>query len=311
MPLLSAIYTHPPLNLTPTFDPENTDYYTNVPHDILSVRVWGVAMSCSCEARAFNNPATYTLGVGVNRITLLSVDVTHSMPWVISSYTLHIARLGHRRMVTENDETPIVCSLKQNCKLKFLETEDCGLQKEDGIKWNDVDRTTSPLCQTGSDIQGRWLIPCESCSSSDSCNWQQAKWQPYSCQYAKITFQDAQNVLPGKREGLTNILRVMKGLGAGFHQAVDGVHNLSLSQSQVKPTTFASKLRLHVGHQAKEHPETSVRAPPLQQTYLPLYPQPPSPHLFILFPILPQGKEEKALAITRQSLRNFVSTENE
>ncbi|PIK58816.1 putative cadherin-like and PC-esterase domain-containing protein 1 isoform X2 [Apostichopus japonicus] len=305
MPLLSAIYTHPPLNLTPTFDPENTDYYTNVPHDILSVRVWGVAMSCSCEARAFNK-----FGMSI---------------------------LGHQRWSQRYDETPIVCSLKQNCKLKFLETEDCGLQREVDIKWDDVDRTTSPLCQTGSDIQGRWLIPCESCSSSDSCNWQQAKWQPYSCQYAKITFQDAQNCLAGKkilfigdstnrgimyylmqringslhqwdkthqiksysnlnenrtvatfayypqfwlpsddrpafdatvhdivqhsqpledgsntilvvggvhwlapqhlklmedalmREGLTNILRVMKGLGAGFHQAVDGVHNLSLA----------------------------------------------------------------------------------
>lgn len=52
MPLLSAIYTDPPVNFTPTFDPETTDYYANVPHNLHSVRVWGVAMSCRCEARS-------------------------------------------------------------------------------------------------------------------------------------------------------------------------------------------------------------------------------------------------------------------
>lgn len=52
MPLLSAIYTDPPVNFTPTFDPETTDYYANVPHNLHSIRVWGVAMSCRCEARS-------------------------------------------------------------------------------------------------------------------------------------------------------------------------------------------------------------------------------------------------------------------
>ena len=37
-------------------------------------------------------PSNYTLGVGSNKMSLHVVDVTHTEPWIINSYNVHITR---------------------------------------------------------------------------------------------------------------------------------------------------------------------------------------------------------------------------
>lgn len=60
-------------------------------------------------------PTNYTLGVGTNKITLAVVDVSHTEPWVINTYTIYITRRG----LADNEppfrphEPHQVCSLKQ------------------------------------------------------------------------------------------------------------------------------------------------------------------------------------------------------
>ena len=46
-----TLFSEPPLNFTPMFNKETTDYYATVPHDVLLIKVWGFAKSCNCEAR--------------------------------------------------------------------------------------------------------------------------------------------------------------------------------------------------------------------------------------------------------------------
>ena len=48
---ITGIYTEPPMNITPPFQPHVTDYYVTVPYDLFLIKVWSFASSCSCEAR--------------------------------------------------------------------------------------------------------------------------------------------------------------------------------------------------------------------------------------------------------------------
>ena len=41
----------------------------------------------------YSRPGTFTLGLGVNTIHILLVDMTHTEPWVLITVTLHITRL--------------------------------------------------------------------------------------------------------------------------------------------------------------------------------------------------------------------------
>ena len=60
-------------------------------------------------------PSNYTLGLGQNRISIQVVDVTHTEPWVINTYTLYI----HRASRTDSDgeidlkQPHQICSLTQ------------------------------------------------------------------------------------------------------------------------------------------------------------------------------------------------------
>ena len=63
-----------------------------------------------------HRPSNYTLGVGENRINMLVVDITHSEPWVINSYTVNV----YRQSLGEDEEEDFapgqlhqVCSLVQ------------------------------------------------------------------------------------------------------------------------------------------------------------------------------------------------------
>lgn len=62
-----------------------------------------------------NRSTNYTLGVGENRISFLVVDISHTEPWVINTYTLVIHRLAitHGELPFDPTFPHQVCSLHQ------------------------------------------------------------------------------------------------------------------------------------------------------------------------------------------------------
>ncbi|XP_070558831.1 cadherin-like and PC-esterase domain-containing protein 1 [Ptychodera flava] len=353
MPYLVGLYMDPDINLSPTFDAIVTNYHVTVPYDTVLIKVWAFAASCDCEARlddkyGSSRPANYSLGIGENRVSMHVVDVTHSEPWVINTYTVHV----YRKKLSEDDGifSPEmqyqVCSLIQECDLRVFPKEPCGLNLVSGITWNQFQSAVAklPPCHSG-DAPGHWVLPCSDCERRSTCLWKLADWYPHKCRHVKMPRQNLRQCLASKkvlfigdstnrgmmyylmeqvngtlmqwdkthnikvytnvnnnqtlvsfayypqfwlpanqrpvfdkalyqllrktlplenntntvlivggvhwlathhlnviqqslqREGLTGIKKVMKGLGAGFHQPVDGVHCLSLKEQ--------SKLLLH------------------------------------------------------------------
>lgn len=207
MPYLLNIYSEPSLNLTPTFTPLTVEYTTKVPYEQLLVTVWAFSQNCQSEARLDDKfgpsqPANYTLGLGDNKLTFLIVDIRHTEPWVINSYNLII----HRASPTD-DESPFafsqpheICGLKQECELRLVPGDPCGLQRESSRNWTDVvtSKAALPLCQRG-DAGGRWILPCTSCSDRNSCFWHEAMWSPYDCQHEHVLQPALAECLAGKK----------------------------------------------------------------------------------------------------------------
>ncbi|XP_076333251.1 cadherin-like and PC-esterase domain-containing protein 1 isoform X2 [Tachypleus tridentatus] len=195
MPYIGQIRMSPLLIITPAFSPLVTDYVANVSYDQLLVKVWAFGQNCQTEVRIDDKygpsrPTNYTLGVGPNRISFLVVDISHTEPWVVNTYTLLVYRLS----VTYN-EPPFspdlphqVCSLKQECDLQVFPNEPCGIQKERHANWIAYMENAAvlPPCGEG-DAPGRWVLPCGSCANQHSCFWREAVWNPYRCRYPLLS----------------------------------------------------------------------------------------------------------------------------
>ncbi|XP_072174301.1 cadherin-like and PC-esterase domain-containing protein 1 [Diadema setosum] len=204
VPYLASLSTFPALNLT--FEPGTTEYHSSVPYGQVVLQVGAFARSCDCEARledkyGVSRPANFTLGLGHNRINILVVDMTHSEPWVLNTYTLHIHRAPRSNpSLLATDQEHEVCTLVQDCELKFLPTYSCGLQKLHGIRWGEVvsKATSLPLCHNGF-APGQWLVPCAQCSDNESCDWERARWQPHGCRHGELTGSEVRQCLAGKK----------------------------------------------------------------------------------------------------------------
>ncbi|XP_023235380.1 uncharacterized protein LOC111634775 [Centruroides sculpturatus] len=119
-PYISDIQTLPYLEFHPPFSPYYTDYVANVTYDQLILRISASCQFCRCEVRLDekDGPASatnYTLGVGENKIYLLVIDISHSKPWLVSTYTLTVYRLPlvHGEAPFDPSESHQVCSLIQ------------------------------------------------------------------------------------------------------------------------------------------------------------------------------------------------------
>ncbi|KAK1790393.1 hypothetical protein P4O66_014294, partial [Electrophorus voltai] len=95
-PHLRQIYTDPPLLLTPPFKPWVKEYHSEVPFDIITIRIRPEPTSMHCRVRLddHNGPrmANYPIGLGNSRINILVMDESGMEPVVITIYTLHIFR---------------------------------------------------------------------------------------------------------------------------------------------------------------------------------------------------------------------------
>uniref|UniRef100_T1JPJ4 Cadherin-like beta sandwich domain-containing protein n=1 Tax=Strigamia maritima TaxID=126957 RepID=T1JPJ4_STRMM len=208
MPYLLNIFSQPKLNLTPPFSPLVVEFTAKVPYDQLMVTVWAFAQNCQSEARLDDKfgpsqSANYTLGLGENRITFVIVDIRHTEPWVINSYSIVVERAAptDNEPIFDANRKHQVCALKQDCDLRLVANDPCGIQKDDGIKkWSDYEKVAAdlPVCDRG-DALGRWLLPCTACSDRSSCFWRQAFWAPFECQHPFISQSILAQCLAGKK----------------------------------------------------------------------------------------------------------------
>ncbi|RWS14447.1 cadherin-like and PC-esterase domain-containing protein 1, partial [Dinothrombium tinctorium] len=207
LPYLSSIETKPKLNLTPPFSPQINQYFANVSYDQLLITIFAKTENCQSEVRIDDKfgpsrPINYTLGIGSNKVTFVVVDISHTEPWVISSYTLHINRLHPTH--NESKFNPLVphriCSLKQDCDLRVFARESCGLQKEVGNSWKAhlLSRMRLPKCSSGI-APGRWVLPCKSCEQKWTCWWREARWEPYACQHTTYSARTLSKCLENKK----------------------------------------------------------------------------------------------------------------
>ncbi|NP_001404956.1 cadherin-like and PC-esterase domain-containing protein 1 isoform f [Mus musculus] len=93
---IKKIITHPRLELSPEFNPKIKEYYCEVPFDVLTVRIGAETSKCQCKAhlqeQAGPSFATYPLGIGMNRISVLVVDESHAGGAALTTYKLTIYR---------------------------------------------------------------------------------------------------------------------------------------------------------------------------------------------------------------------------
>ncbi|KAI0234441.1 Cadherin-like and PC-esterase domain-containing protein 1 [Lamellibrachia satsuma] len=208
MPFLEGFYTQPKLkNVTPTFDMAVLEYYATVPYDVLLVMVWAFTRSCYSEARlhtkyGVSRPSNVSLGVGANRLTIVIVDVRHAEPWVISTYTLVIERLtaGHACPAFTEDRPHQVCSLIQDCDLRYVPSLSCGLSITRHHSWEMFQRSTVslPPCGTAA-APGQWMVKCHNCSDHLSCEWTSAVWQPHRCRHPRVPQDVLKKCLAGRQ----------------------------------------------------------------------------------------------------------------
>ncbi|XP_071083354.1 cadherin-like and PC-esterase domain-containing protein 1 [Haliotis cracherodii] len=208
MPYLVNIVTKPSIDLMPEFSPLTTEYRAVVGYDMLLITVWAFAKSCSSQARLEDKhgnkrEANFTLGIGENRISIYVVDMSHADPWVLNTYTLIIERQGPDYQQTSflPGLPHQVCSLTQDCSLRFLKTSSCGLkpvyQERSWARFMEK-MMSLPQCQDG-DVKGQWYVPCTDCNDSPSCYWKQALWQPDTCSYKWLPRGKVQQCFAGKK----------------------------------------------------------------------------------------------------------------
>ncbi|KAI5617951.1 cadherin-like and PC-esterase domain-containing protein 1 isoform X1, partial [Silurus asotus] len=95
-PHLRQLYTHPPLVLTPLFNPRVKEYRAEVPFDVITIWIRPEPVSAKCHVHLDEHHGprmvNYPLGLGNSRINILLMDESEEEPVVMTIYTLHIFR---------------------------------------------------------------------------------------------------------------------------------------------------------------------------------------------------------------------------
>lgn len=198
--LIKQIFTHPQLELNPEFNPKIKDYYSEVPFDVVTVRIGAEASKCQCKVclqeRAGPSFASYSLGLGMNKISMLVVDKSLPQGESMITYRLTIYREGRPSLPLFEDFT--ACGFVQDCGLLILPDETCGLQPISSDYIEAISQPELKICTSG-DTKGQWIVPCLSCSDNRTCDWREITWQPHNCQYGVLTKPQLQRCLGGRK----------------------------------------------------------------------------------------------------------------
>ncbi|XP_060270796.1 cadherin-like and PC-esterase domain-containing protein 1 isoform X3 [Ovis aries] len=253
---IKQIFTHPRLELNPGFNPKIKDYYSEVPFDVVTLTVRAETSKSQCKVhlqeRAGPSFANYSLGLGMNKISVLVVDKSPTQGETLTTYKLTIYREDRPSLPLFEDFT--ACGFVQ---ILFI-----GDSTNRGIMYYLIERLNETL-QDWQKVHGtKFYHNVNGGKTLISYSYYPRFWMSASL---RPTFEKAlehllqrsgplentsQTVLVVggvqwlnsnhlqiihkvlKRENLLNILVIIKTLGIGFHLPVDGVHFLTQSEVQ-------------------------------------------------------------------------------
>ncbi|CAG2100173.1 unnamed protein product [Medioppia subpectinata] len=186
LPYLASIELSPTLQLMPPFSPLITQYHCNASYEQLMVTVWAKAQNCQTEVRLEDKfgpsrQTNYTLGIGVNKISLVVVDISHTEPW--------------------------------DCDMRVYPRNRCGLSEQnDYTDWRAYQyrQSLTTKCKTGAE-SGQWAVPCGDCGNSTTCYWREARWDPIRCHYPRLSQKRLSSCLTNKKVAVNMMGRTPMG----------------------------------------------------------------------------------------------------
>ncbi|XP_069620972.1 cadherin-like and PC-esterase domain-containing protein 1 isoform X1 [Ranitomeya imitator] len=197
---ISRIFSYPPLDLTPEFNPKIKDYYAELPFDVVSVEIGAEPANCNSQVHLDNKNgprvAKYPLGLGTNPITLHVTDDSSQTPILLRSYRITIFREDRPSLPLFDHYK--MCGFVQDCGLIIYADEPCGLQDIPNETISKLSYSCKKKCETG-DAKGHWLVPCLSCSDNRTCDWRAISWQPYKCHYPVLQNNELQHCLMDRK----------------------------------------------------------------------------------------------------------------
>uniref|UniRef100_A0A670YU16 Cadherin like and PC-esterase domain containing 1 n=1 Tax=Pseudonaja textilis TaxID=8673 RepID=A0A670YU16_PSETE len=200
LPHIRQIITSPHLDLNPNFDPRIKEYYTEVPFDLLTIKIRAEPMNCQCEAhlneRQGPSSAHYPLGLGINIVIIVVTDKSQSVSEIVSIYKIIIFREDRPSLPLFDDF--MLCGFVQDCGSVIYPEESCGLQPLPAEYLSIISQPQLKTCETG-DVKGQWVVPCLSCSDNRTCDWRQITWQPRNCQYPVLNKPELQKCVERKK----------------------------------------------------------------------------------------------------------------
>ncbi|XP_042324427.1 cadherin-like and PC-esterase domain-containing protein 1 isoform X3 [Sceloporus undulatus] len=251
LPHVKQIFTTPHLDLNPNFDPKIKEYYSEVPFDVVTIMIRAEPANCQCEVHLDekNGPsvANYPLGLGINRVNVLVIDVSQSVHEVVSIYRLIIFREDRPSLPLFNDF--MVCG--------FVQVLFIGDSTNRGMMYYLIERVNKTLQEWQKAHDMKFYDNINERKTFISYSYYPQFWISVNqrptfekaLEQLLLRSQPLQNtgqtilVVGGvqwlnfnhlhiiqkvlKRANLSNIQVVIKSLGMGFHLPVNGVHYLS------------------------------------------------------------------------------------
>ncbi|XP_073508169.1 cadherin-like and PC-esterase domain-containing protein 1 isoform X2 [Phyllobates terribilis] len=197
---ISGIFSYPPLDLTPEFNPKMKDYYAELPFDVVTVEIGTEPANCNSQVHLDdkNGPriAKYPLGLGTNHITLHVTDDSSQTPVLLRSYRITIYREDRPSLPLFDHYK--MCGFVQDCGLIIYADEPCGLLDIPNETIFGLSYAYQKKCETG-DAKGLWLVPCLSCSDNRTCDWRAISWQPYKCHHPVLQNHELQHCLMDRK----------------------------------------------------------------------------------------------------------------
>uniref|UniRef100_A0A8C6YWE5 Cadherin like and PC-esterase domain containing 1 n=1 Tax=Nothoprocta perdicaria TaxID=30464 RepID=A0A8C6YWE5_NOTPE len=197
---IRQIFTSPQLDLNPQFNPRIKEYYTEVPFDVVTVKIGAEPSNCQGHVHLDDKKgpsiANYPLGLGLNKVVLLVTDDSQPSPQIVNSYKITIYREDRPSLPLFDDY--MMCGFVQDCGSRIRPEESCGLQPLSHEYLSTMSQTVFKTCETG-DTRGQWIVPCLSCSDNRTCDWREITWQPHGCQYSVLARPELQKCVEGRR----------------------------------------------------------------------------------------------------------------
>ncbi|KAM3925191.1 cadherin-like and PC-esterase domain-containing protein 1 [Leptodactylus fuscus] len=197
---ISRIFSNPPLDLTPEFNPKIKDYYAELPFDVVTVEIGAEPTNCKSQVHLDDKHGprigNYPLGLGTNQITLHVTDQASKTPELLRSYRITVYRQDRPSLPLFDHYK--MCGFVQDCGLVIYADAPCGLQDIPNESISELSYACQRKCETG-DAKGHWLVPCLSCSDNRTCDWRAISWQPYQCHHPVLQSLEIQHCLTDRK----------------------------------------------------------------------------------------------------------------